>query len=112
MTNIFHSLATRGADFGDGSLYITYRNVSLINYRLFCVLNQRQQVILSVIGVPGALLAGYMVELPYIGRRGTLSISTSMQCSFTLRLLWELTGAQFTSFDRRLSFCVNDRADF
>lgn len=23
-----HSLATRGADFGDGSVYITYRNVS------------------------------------------------------------------------------------
>ncbi|KAF8798674.1 MFS general substrate transporter [Phlegmacium glaucopus] len=53
-------LATRGADFGDGSVYITYRN----------------QVILSVIGLPGALLAGYMVDLPIIGRRGTLSIST------------------------------------
>ncbi|KAG8950372.1 hypothetical protein FRC00_007734, partial [Tulasnella sp. 408] len=32
-------LATRGADFGDGSVYITYRN----------------QVILSVLGIPGAL---------------------------------------------------------
>ncbi|OCH87958.1 MFS general substrate transporter [Obba rivulosa] len=53
-------LSIRGADFGDGSVYITYRN----------------QVILSVIGVPGALLAGWMVELPYLGRRGTLSIST------------------------------------
>ncbi|KAL1950452.1 hypothetical protein VTO73DRAFT_5576 [Trametes versicolor] len=53
-------LATRGADFGDGSVYITYRN----------------QVILSVIGVPGALLAGWMVELPYMGRKGTLAIST------------------------------------
>ncbi|KAH0582368.1 hypothetical protein H2248_010313 [Termitomyces sp. 'cryptogamus'] len=55
-------LATRGADFGDGSLYITYRN----------------QVILSVIGVPGALLAGYMVEMPILGRRGTLAISTAL----------------------------------
>ncbi|EMD40259.1 major facilitator superfamily protein mfs3 [Gelatoporia subvermispora B] len=55
-------LATRGADFGDGSVYITYRN----------------QVILSVIGVPGALLAGWMVELPHLGRRGTLSISTGV----------------------------------
>ncbi|EEB96110.1 hypothetical protein MPER_04810, partial [Moniliophthora perniciosa FA553] len=53
-------LATRGADFGDGSVYITYRN----------------QVILSVIGVPGALLAGYMVEIPRLGRRGSLAIST------------------------------------
>jgi len=55
-------LATRGADFGDGSPNITYRN----------------QVILSVIGLPGALLAGYMVDLPIIGRRGTLAISTAL----------------------------------
>ncbi|KAI0373646.1 MFS general substrate transporter [Pilatotrama ljubarskyi] len=57
---VTYFLATRGADFGDGSVYITYRN----------------QVILSVIGVPGALLAGWMVELPYLGRKGTLAIST------------------------------------
>ncbi|KAG1816804.1 major facilitator superfamily domain-containing protein [Suillus subaureus] len=48
-------LSSRGAVFGDGSLYITYRN----------------QVILSVIGVPAALLAGWAVELPYIGRKVT-----------------------------------------
>ncbi|KAH8107746.1 MFS general substrate transporter [Cristinia sonorae] len=53
-------LQLRGADFGDGSINITYRN----------------QVILSVIGVPGALLAGWLVELPYLGRKGTLAIST------------------------------------
>ncbi|KAH8111509.1 MFS general substrate transporter [Phellopilus nigrolimitatus] len=57
---VTYFLATRGADFGDGSVYITYRN----------------QVILSVIGVPGALLAGWAVELPYFGRKGTLSVST------------------------------------
>uniref|UniRef100_A0A0W0FTQ2 Putative MFS general substrate transporter n=1 Tax=Moniliophthora roreri TaxID=221103 RepID=A0A0W0FTQ2_MONRR len=45
-------LATRGASFGDGSLYITYRN----------------QFILSVIGIPGAFLSGWAVELPFIGR--------------------------------------------
>ncbi|OSC97471.1 MFS general substrate transporter [Trametes coccinea BRFM310] len=53
-------LATRGADFGDGSVYITYRN----------------QVILSVVGLPGALIAGWMVELPHFGRKGTLATST------------------------------------
>ncbi|GJE87450.1 MFS general substrate transporter [Phanerochaete sordida] len=51
---------TRGAEFGDGSVYITYRN----------------QVILSVIGVPGALLAGWLVEIPLLGRKGTLAVST------------------------------------
>ncbi|KAG7086528.1 MFS sugar transporter [Marasmius oreades] len=65
---VTYFLATRGAKFGDGSLYITYRN----------------QVILSVIGVPGALLAGYMVELPFLGRRGSLSISTLLTGVFIL----------------------------
>ncbi|CAL1712146.1 unnamed protein product [Somion occarium] len=60
-------LQTRGADFGDGSLNLTYRN----------------QVILSVIGVPGALLAGWLVELPYLGRKGTLAISTRWNCGYT-----------------------------
>ncbi|TRM60728.1 major facilitator superfamily domain-containing protein [Schizophyllum amplum] len=65
---VTYYLATRGATFGDGSVYITYRN----------------QVILSVLGVPGALLAGYMVELPLLGRRGTLSISTLLTGVFIL----------------------------
>jgi len=53
-------LATRGADFGDGSTYITYRN----------------EVILSVLGIPGAIVAGWLVEIPLIGRKGALSAST------------------------------------
>ena len=73
------SLATRGADFGDGSTYLTYRNVStwfLVAPLTTNLLRPSQQVILSVIGVPGALLAGWTVELPYLGRRGSLAIST------------------------------------
>ncbi|KAI0819257.1 MFS general substrate transporter [Trametes gibbosa] len=61
-------LATRGADFGDGSVYITYRN----------------QVILSVVGIPGAFLAGWMVELRYFGRNGTLALSTILTGAFLL----------------------------
>ena len=38
-------------------------------------LPRKQQVILGVIGVPGAFLAGWAVEQPYIGRKGTLAIS-------------------------------------
>ncbi|KAI0350963.1 MFS general substrate transporter [Trametes cingulata] len=52
-------LSSRGAKFGDSSYYITYRN----------------QVILGVIGVPGAFLAGWAVEQPYVGRRGALALS-------------------------------------
>ena len=43
-------------------------------------LPREQQVILGVIGVPGAFLAGWAVEQPYIGRRGTLAISAG-KCS-------------------------------
>ncbi|KAI1454826.1 MFS general substrate transporter [Annulohypoxylon moriforme] len=52
--------STRGVDFGDGSTYITYRN----------------SLIIAVLGVPGALLGGVLVELPHFGRRGALSLST------------------------------------
>ncbi|PPR01166.1 hypothetical protein CVT24_006131 [Panaeolus cyanescens] len=62
------SLETRGATFGDGSVYTTYRN----------------QVILSAIGVPAAILAGYLVSLPYLGRRGTLALSTLLTGVFIL----------------------------
>ncbi|KAF9055573.1 MFS general substrate transporter [Panaeolus papilionaceus] len=54
--------------FGDGSVNTTYRN----------------QVILSVIGIPASLLAGYMVSLPFIGRRGTLAIFTLLSGAFIL----------------------------
>ena len=52
--------ATRGFDFGDGSTYITYRN----------------SLILTVLGVPGALLGGLLVEIKNFGRKGTLCVST------------------------------------
>lgn len=54
-------LATRGAKYGDGSTYITYRN----------------EVILSVLGVPGAIVGGWLVDLRGVGRKGALASSTS-----------------------------------
>jgi hypothetical protein len=52
--------ATRGVDYGDGSTYTTYRN----------------SLIIAVLGVPGCMLGGVLVETPYIGRKGTLAAST------------------------------------
>jgi MFS family permease len=52
--------ATRGVDYGDGSTYITYRN----------------SLIIAVLGVPGCILGGVLVETPRIGRKGTLAAST------------------------------------
>ncbi|WRT69887.1 uncharacterized protein IL334_006878 [Kwoniella shivajii] len=54
------TLAHKGAEFGDSSTYITYRNSCII----------------AVLGVPGAVLGGVLVEVKWIGRKGTLSLST------------------------------------
>ncbi|KAL8954496.1 MAG: hypothetical protein Q9183_007089, partial [Haloplaca sp. 2 TL-2023] len=54
-------VSTRGAEFGDGSTYITYRN----------------SLIIAVLGVPGALIGGVLVEVPRIGRKGALAVSTA-----------------------------------
>jgi MFS family permease len=53
-------LNSRGAQFGDGSLDITYRN----------------NCILAIIGLPAALLSGYAVDTPFLGRKGTLAIAS------------------------------------
>jgi hypothetical protein len=53
-------LADRGAVYGDGSTYITYRN----------------SLIIAVLGVPGCLLGGLLVETKGVGRKGTLAGAT------------------------------------
>ncbi|KAK0497505.1 MFS general substrate transporter [Armillaria luteobubalina] len=88
---VTYYLSTRGADFGDGSVYITYRN----------------QTILSVIGVPGALLAGYLVELPLLGRRGTLSISTVLTGVFILASTTARTSDALLGWNCAYSFTSN-----
>ncbi|KAI0277810.1 MFS general substrate transporter [Russula aff. rugulosa BPL654] len=52
-------LVSRGAKFQDATYFTTYRN----------------QVIISVSGMPSAFFAGYSIEHPFLGRRGTLAAS-------------------------------------
>ncbi|KAF9529833.1 MFS general substrate transporter [Crepidotus variabilis] len=88
---VTYYLSTRGDVFGDSSVYTTYRN----------------QVILSVIGVPGALLAGYLVELPLLGRRGTLSISTLLTGVFILVSTTARTSNALLGWNCAYSFFSN-----
>ncbi|KAG1847651.1 MFS general substrate transporter [Suillus subalutaceus] len=88
---VTYFLATRGANFGDSSTYITYRN----------------QVILSVIGVPGALMAGYFVELPYLGRRGTLAIFTVLTGVFILASTTARTSNALLGWNCAYSYTSN-----
>lgn len=102
LTIRFFSLASRGARFGDSSYYITYRNVRLLlgsPPASFIALTPApplaptpiQQVVLGVIGVPGAFLAGWAVEQPYIGRKGTLAISAGEYSVFCMRVHYSTT---------------------
>lgn len=58
--------AIRGADFGDGSTYLTYRN----------------SLIIAAMGMPGALLGGALVELKGFGRKGTLGCAAALTGAF------------------------------
>ncbi|EPQ55613.1 hypothetical protein GLOTRDRAFT_115933 [Gloeophyllum trabeum ATCC 11539] len=84
-------LASRGAHFGDSSYYITYRN----------------QVILSVLGVPGAFLAGLGVEVPYVGRRGTLAISSGLTGVFLFASTTARTSNALLGWNCGYSFFSN-----
>lgn len=83
--------ATRGADFGDGSTYITYRN----------------SLIIAVLGVPGALLGGFLIELPKLGRKGTLSVSTALTGVFLYGSTTAVKSQELLGWNCGFSFCSN-----
>ena len=83
--------ATRGADFGDGSTYITYRN----------------SLIIAVLGVPGCLLGGLLVETPRIGRKGTLSLSTVLTGVFLFASTTALDSDSLLGWNCAYNFMAN-----
>ncbi|KAK0200487.1 MFS general substrate transporter [Desarmillaria ectypa] len=84
-------LTARGIDFGDGSLYITYRN----------------QFILSVIGIGGALVAGWTVEVSRIGRKGTLTISMGLTGIFLLESTTSRSSNALLGWNCGYNFSIN-----
>ncbi|PHH60030.1 hypothetical protein CDD81_2198 [Ophiocordyceps australis] len=83
--------ATRGAQFQDGSTYITYRN----------------SLIISVLGIPGALLGGFLVEMPGIGRKGTLSIFTMLTGVFLYCSTTATNSTALLGWNCAFNFCSN-----
>ncbi len=83
--------ATRGVDFGDGSTYLTYRN----------------SLIIAVLGVPGAILGGWMVELPYFGRKGTLSVASVITGVFLYGSTTALESNSLLGWNCAFSFTSN-----
>lgn len=83
--------AIRGAKFGDGSTYLTYRN----------------SLIIASLGIPGALLGGYLVELPRLGRKGTLSIATILTGGFLYGSTTAVTSGALLGWNCAFNFCSN-----
>lgn len=86
-----YTLATRGASFGDSSTYLTYRNA----------------LIIAVLGVPGCLLGGLLVELPRVGRKGTLSLSTILTGVFLFSSTTALNSTALLGWNCAYNFCAN-----
>ena len=82
---------SRGADFGDGSTYLTYRN----------------SLIIATLGVPGALVGGALVELPRVGRKGTLSLSTALTGVFLFASTTALTSEALLGWNCAYNFMAN-----
>ncbi|KAE8148090.1 major facilitator superfamily domain-containing protein [Aspergillus avenaceus] len=79
---------TRGVQFGDGSTYITYRN----------------SLIIAAVGVPGSLVGGAMVELPRLGRKGTLTLASISTGTFLLASTSASTSAALLGWNCSYSF--------
>jgi MFS family permease len=82
---------TRGAEFGDGSTYLTYRN----------------SLIIAVLGVPGCILGGVLVETPRIGRKGTLAASTILTGVFLFGSTTALTSDSLLGWNCAYNFMSN-----
>jgi hypothetical protein len=83
--------ATRGAKFHDGSTYITYRN----------------SLIIAVLGVPGALIGGLLVEIPQFGRKGALAMSTVLTGVFLYASTTATTSNALLGWNCAYNFCSN-----
>ncbi|KAF1921011.1 major facilitator superfamily domain-containing protein [Ampelomyces quisqualis] len=81
----------RGAEFGDGSVYLTYRN----------------SLIIAVLGVPGCIIGGILVETPRIGRKGTLCLSTVLTGVFLFGSTTALNSAALLGWNCAYNFMSN-----
>lgn len=83
--------AIRGASFGDGSTYITYRN----------------SLIIAVLGIPGALIGGVLVQIPRFGRKGALAVSTVLTGVFLFASTTALTSNALLGWNCAYNFMSN-----
>ena len=83
--------ALRGVQFGDGSTYITYRD----------------SLIVASVGIPGALLGGYLVEVPRLVRKGTLCMATLLTGGFLYGSTTATSSPAFLGWNCGFNFASN-----
>ena len=81
-------LAAHGAQSGSGSIDITYRN----------------NLIIIACSVPGTLIAAWLIQLPVIGRRGTLGLSLILSAVFLYAFTAARTQASILGFNCASNF--------
>lgn len=79
---------TKGAEFGDGSTALTYRN----------------SLIIAAVGLPGSLIGGVLVEVPYLGRRGAISSSAVLTGAFLLASTTAMSSSALLGWNCAYSF--------
>jgi hypothetical protein len=85
-------LASRGAQFGEDSPYITWRNYAITN----------------MCGIFGPILAGYMCRSRWFwGRRGTMIIGALVTMVFFFSYTAVRTADQNVAFTCVINFCLN-----
>ncbi|KAH8670166.1 membrane transporter [Tricladium varicosporioides] len=84
-------LSSRGADFGNVSTYDTWRNYALVN----------------ISSIPGPMLAGYMCNWKYLGRKYTMVIGALITMAFFFAYTQVRTQAQNVGFSCAIGFCLN-----
>ncbi|EXJ92970.1 hypothetical protein A1O3_01526 [Capronia epimyces CBS 606.96] len=84
-------LASRGAEFGQTSTYITWRNYVLAQFS----------------SVFGPVLAGYMCKVPVIGRKYTMAIGAVISMVFFFAYTAVRNNAENVGFNCATSFAIN-----
>lgn len=105
-------LKSRGAQTGDSSAYVTWRNYAIVN----------------MCGIWGPVLAGFMCEVKFLGRRGTMVVGalvtstfrptrfqhdprgyllTTFLVAFFFAYTQVRTGAENLGFNCAIAFCLN-----
>lgn len=77
-----------GASTGSDSINITYRN----------------NFIIIACSIPGTILAGWIIGLRYIGRRGTLGLSLILTAVFLFAFTTARTQASILAYNCIISF--------